>query len=110
MRLVRLICLLGGLWLGSQWEETYGADHKLHVVTSFLPVYCFTVNVTGNLAEVDNLVQPGVDPHDFQFSPREVKKLAAADMVVVNGLQLEPWLDKVAQLSEKPKLIVEAAA
>jgi zinc/manganese transport system substrate-binding protein len=101
---------MGGLLLGSQWEDAYGADHKLRVVTSFLPVYCFTVNVTGDLAEVNNLLQSGVDPHDFQFSPREMKKLAAADMVVVNGLQLEPWLDKVAQFSEKPKLIVEAAA
>jgi zinc transport system substrate-binding protein len=110
MRLVRLICLLGGLICGLQLDGASGADHKLRVVTSFLPVYCFTVNVTGDLAEVDNLLPPGVDPHDFQFSPREMKKLGSADMIIVNGLQLEPWLEKVAQFSEKPKLIVEAAA
>ena len=83
---------------------------KVRVLTSFLPVYCFTANVAGDLAEVDNLLPPGIDPHDFQFSVREMKKLGAADVMVVNGLQLEPWLDRIIRSSEKPKVIVEAAA
>jgi zinc transport system substrate-binding protein len=84
--------------------------HKLKVVTSFLPVYCFTVNVAGDLAEVDNLLPPGTEPHDFQFSPREVRKLEAADVVVVNGLHLESWLDRAIKSSPNAKVIVEAAA
>jgi zinc transport system substrate-binding protein len=103
------IWLLTGLILGMQMEVQCAQGQKLKVLTSFLPVYCFTVNVAGDLAEVDNLLPPGIDPHDFQFSVREMKKLGAADMMVVNGLQLEPWLDKILHSSEKPKFIVEAA-
>ncbi len=83
---------------------------KLRVLTTFLPVYCFSVNVAGDLAEVDNLLPPGVEPHDFQFTPREIKKLAAADVVVMNGLRLESWLTRVIDQSGRGKVIVEAAA
>ena len=31
----------------------------------------------GNLADVENLLPPGTEPHEFQFSPREVKRLEA---------------------------------
>jgi zinc/manganese transport system substrate-binding protein len=87
-----------------------GEARKIKVVTSFLPVWCFTVNVAGDLAEVENLLPPGTEPHDFQFSPREMRKLNAADLVIINGLQLESWLDKPIHSAERPKIVVEAAA
>lgn len=71
------------------------AGDRLNVVTSFLPVYCFAANVAGNYAKVENLLPPGTEPHDFQFSAREVKRLEAADVVIINGLGIESWLDKV---------------
>jgi zinc transport system substrate-binding protein len=83
---------------------------KLKVLTSFLPVYCFTANVAGDLAEVENLLPPGADPHDFQFSPREMRKLTSADMIVINGLGLESWLDRILSSPDRPRIIVEAAS
>ncbi|NDA66946.1 MAG: hypothetical protein EBY09_09925, partial [Verrucomicrobia bacterium] len=50
---------------------------KLRVLTSFLPVYCFTANVAGDLAEVENLLPANVGPHDYQFAPRDLRKLTA---------------------------------
>jgi zinc transport system substrate-binding protein len=101
-----LIALMAGM----QMEVHCAPSRKLKVLSSFLPVYCFTANVAGDLAEVANLLPPGIDPHDFQFSVREMKKLGAADVMVVNGLQLEPWLDRIIRSPERPKVIVEAAA
>ncbi len=100
------------VWLGFGGAAALAQveEHKLKVVTSFLPVYCFTVNVAGDLARVDNLLPPGAEPHDFQFSPREMKQLEAADLVVVNGLGLEAWLGRVVSSQSHPKKIVEAAA
>lgn len=104
------ICLLAILLPGGFLEDVRAEAHKLRIVTSFLPVFCFTVNVTGDLAEVENLLPPGAEPHDFQFTPREVKLLSTADMVVVNGLQLESWLDRAMLSSGNPRYRVEAAA
>jgi zinc transport system substrate-binding protein len=111
VKLLRFNCLLVGLLLLLVQAQIASAQtKKLKVLTSFLPVYCFTVNVAGDLADVENLLPEGADPHDFQFSPREMKKLAAADMIVVNGLGLESWLDKLIHSSERPKIVVEAGS
>lgn len=85
---------------------------KLRVLTSFLPVYCFTANVAGDLAEVENLLPGNVEPHDYQFSRKDLEKLARADVVVINGLGLEKWLEKAIQSSNSrvPKRVVELAA
>ncbi len=71
--------------------------HKLKVLTSFLPVYCFTANVAGNLAEVENLLPANVEPHDYQFSRKDLHRLADADLILINGLGLERWLEKAFQ-------------
>ncbi len=67
---------------------------KLKVLTTFLPVYCFTANVAGDLAEVENLLPDGVGPHDYSFSPKDLRRLANADLVVMNGLGVDDWLEK----------------
>jgi len=87
-----------------------GAEEKrkLKVLTSFLPVYSFTVNVAGDLAQVENLLPPGASPHDFQLSPSERKKFEHADLVILNGLGVEGWLDKL--LKESKKQVVPASA
>lgn len=83
---------------------------RLRVVTSFLPVYCLTANVAGNLADVENLLPPGTEPHEFQFSPREVRRLEGADVVVINGLGIESWLDKMIRTGGRPRVVVDASA
>ena len=73
----------------------HGASvERPRVVTSFLPLYCWTANVAGNLATVENLLPSHAEPHDYAFTPGDARKLAQADMIVVNGLGLEPWLPK----------------
>lgn len=85
---------------------------QLKVLTSFLPVYCFAANVAGDYAQVENFLPPGTGPHDYQFSPKDVRKLSQADLILVNGLGLESWLDKAldASGSRKKGNVVELAA
>jgi zinc transport system substrate-binding protein len=104
------IWLLTVLMTCGQGGAARAGGRKLSVLTTFLPVYCFALNVAGDLAVVENLLPPGVEPHDFQFTPREMRKLAAADVVVMNGLHLESWLTRVINQSDRAKVIVEAAA
>jgi zinc/manganese transport system substrate-binding protein len=82
------------------------------VLTSFLPIHSLAVAIAGDHAQVQNWLPQGVDPHDFQFSPRDLRRLRAASILVVGGLGLEGWSEtKLRQLSGNPGLqIVEAAA
>src|SRR5262249_45637990 len=81
-------------------------------LTTILPIYCFTANVAGDLAEVSNLLPPGVGPHDYQLSPKDRRKLSEADLIVRNGLQLEAWLDPLLRSDSRlrSKTVAEAAA
>jgi zinc/manganese transport system substrate-binding protein len=82
------------------------------VLTSFLPIHSLAVAIAGDHAQVQNWLPQGVDPHDFQFSPRDLRRLRSASILVIGGLGLEGWSDaKLRQLSGNPDLrIVEAAA
>src|SRR5262245_39450900 len=68
---------------------------KLRVLTSILPIYCLTAHVAGDRAQVEILLPKGADAHDYQFAPRERGRLDAADVIFINGLEMEPWLEKV---------------
>ncbi len=70
------------------------AADRLHIVTTFLPAFCFAANVAGEWADVANLLPGTVNLHDYQLTPGDIRKLAAADLIVVNGLGLETFLDK----------------
>lgn len=65
---------------------------RLRILTSFVPLYAFTVNVATNVAEVTNLLPPGVGPHDYQLTPGDVRKINRADVIIMAGLGLDDWL------------------
>lgn len=52
--------------------------------------------VGGDQVRTHCLVAPGADPHAFEPRPSDVKQLVGADLLVVNGLNLEPAVLKLA--------------
>ncbi|MFI5954827.1 metal ABC transporter substrate-binding protein [Cryptosporangium sp. NPDC051539] len=57
-------------------------DGKLGVVAAFYPLQFVSQQVGGDRVAVTNLVQPGVEPHDLELSPRQVAEVTDADAVV----------------------------
>jgi zinc/manganese transport system substrate-binding protein len=51
--------------------------------------------VGGSRIEVFSLMKAGVDPHTYQPTPDDVRVIASAQLVVVNGLGYEGWLDQL---------------
>lgn len=49
--------------------------------------------------EVVSLVGPDADAHVFTPTPQDSQRLAAADLVVVNGLGFEGWIDRLVKAS-----------
>ncbi|MDJ0592969.1 MAG: zinc ABC transporter substrate-binding protein [Pleurocapsa sp. MO_226.B13] len=62
------------------------------IVTTFLPVHLFTQAVVGDTGEVEILISPGAEVHDYQATPDDAKLLAEADVLVENGLGMEEFL------------------
>jgi ABC-type Zn uptake system ZnuABC Zn-binding protein ZnuA len=54
-------------------------------------------NVAGDHLQVESLLPPGVDPHEFQPAPQDAIKIAQSRVLIVNGLNYETWLQKSLQ-------------
>ena len=80
------------------------ASSKLKVVVTFLPMYWFTKAVVGDLAQVEVLVPPGTEVHEYQATPGNVQAIATADVLVKNGLGLEEFLETTVKNAENPQL------
>ncbi len=69
------------------------ADAPTIVVTTSV-LGSLVTELVGDRAEVQVLMPNGVDPHDFQPSAKDASRLQDADLIVMNGLELEESLEK----------------
>jgi manganese/zinc/iron transport system substrate-binding protein len=102
MRWVQWACLAGLLAAAGGCRPAGGessppdlSGRKARVLATTGMIADAARNVAGDLADVDVLMGPGVDPHLYQPSPRDVQKLRSADLVLYNGLHLEGKMDDV---------------
>lgn len=108
-----VITLAGGIFTGAyiRLEDKKGEEHKLHVVTSFYPVYIAALNVVGDSTDVEleNLSEPQTGcMHDYQLTPKDMILLSGADLFLVNGGGIENFLTEVSEAY--PSLMVCQAA
>lgn len=86
---------------------------RLRVLCSTFPMYLFTLNVTQGCdgIEVGPMLPPSAGcPHDYALTPDDMRKIASADVLVVNGLGLEEFLGQPIK-SANPKIrIVDSSA
>ena len=101
--IVMLFTIIGGC--DSDVKKDEGT---LKIVTSFFPIYLDTINITRGVqgVEVVNLTPPQTGClHDYQLTPEDMKILEDADILVVNGLGMESFLDKVIEAHPDLKII-----
>lgn len=73
------------------------AAEKLKVVASF-PIWADIIRqIGGDQVDVYSLVKPEGDVHAYEAKPQDIVKLQLADLIVINGLGLEPSLEKILQ-------------
>ncbi len=65
-------------------------------------------NVAGQRLHVDELLPPGVDPHEYQPAPQDAIKIAQANVLIVNGMGYEAWLTKSLQDTGGHQTVVTA--
>jgi zinc/manganese transport system substrate-binding protein len=100
LRLVPACVLLVGLLAIS----AQAAD-KIRVVTTTTDLKALTEAVGGGLVEVDALARGNQNPHDLEVRPSLMVKVRRADILVLNGLELDQWADVVVQGANNPKVI-----
>ena len=100
--------VLGCMSVASAWQAEAQAPDKLPVVATFSVLADFARNVGGERIEVAALVGPNGDTHVYQPKPADAKELGAARLIVVNGLGLEGWIDRLIKASGAKAPVVVA--
>ncbi len=94
----RILVLLCALFIVGGGTEAR-AEKKVRVITSFTIIGDMIKNVGGNRVEVTALVGPNGDAHVYEPTPADARAVSEADLVVVNGLGLEGWMDRLIHTS-----------
>ncbi len=88
-KMLAILLLLISLPVASQAET---------IVTSFYPIWLFTLNLVHDLPDVTvyNLAAPDTGClHDYQLQTADMKVLSAADAFLVNGAGMESFLPQI---------------
>jgi zinc/manganese transport system substrate-binding protein len=87
-----------------------GAGDKLAVVATTTHVADFARAVGGERVQVTQLLQPNSDPHNFEPRPGDVRDVATAKVMLVNGLGLDAWAGDVVKRSGGNPQVVDLGA
>lgn len=80
-------------------EQERSADERPEVVASMSIIADFAERVGGEAVEVTSLVPIGADPHVHEPTPADARAVDHADLVLGNGVGLEPWFDDLVAAS-----------
>jgi ABC-type Zn uptake system ZnuABC Zn-binding protein ZnuA len=78
-------------------------DKRPSVLTTVAPLTNIVKNVGGPYIDLHGLIPGGMDSHTFEPAPSDVKYIAAADLIILNGLDLETPSEKLALANKKPE-------
>ncbi|MFQ5420142.1 MAG: metal ABC transporter substrate-binding protein, partial [Anaerolineae bacterium] len=89
-----LLPFWGSIALGLLLAACTGAadveqDGRLQVVTTVSPLTNIIYNIGGDHIALSGIVPEGVNSHTFEPAPSDAVKLAEADLIFINGLNLE---------------------
>jgi ABC-type Zn uptake system ZnuABC Zn-binding protein ZnuA len=71
------------------WSDELTDNGRLNVATTVAPISSIVRNVGGNRINLRGIVPDGVNSHTFEPAPSDAVILAAVDILVANGLDLE---------------------
>ncbi len=113
-KLLSIVLILGAaislVACSSSEKKSESSNNKLKIVTTFYPMYDFTSKVTKDKADISMLIDGGVEPHDYEPSPKDMAKIQDADIFVYNSNEMETWVESVLKNIDTSKVkVIEAS-
>jgi zinc/manganese transport system substrate-binding protein len=110
MKLIAAIGLAAALAL-SAIPSARAADGKIAVVAAENFYGDIARQIGGDQVEVASIMSnPDQDPHLFETTPGIVRQIADARVVIFNGADYDPWMEKLLAAAPRPGRVVINAA
>lgn len=71
-------------------------DEKAVVVATIFPLADITRNIGGDRVEVVTLLPGGASPHTFEPTPRQMRQVSGAKVIIRIGAGLDDWAEKLS--------------
>lgn len=81
------------------------AGEKPIVYASFFPIYNLTKTVAGDAVDVRSFMPTSATVHAWEPTPKSMKELEKADLLIVNGANMERWVPKIKKNLPNLKII-----
>lgn len=81
-------------------------DTRVHIVTSVSPITSILEQIAGDRVALKGVVPEGVNSHTYEPAPSVVRLISDADLIVLNGLQLEDQLLRLAEANRSQHTVV----
>ncbi len=105
---IAVAALAGALLVTGCSSDSGGdADGGLKVVATTTQVADMVREVGGPGIEVDQILQPNTDPHDYEPRPSDVEAFADADVVFRSGGDLDDWSGQLIEDSGSRAEVVD---
>jgi zinc transport system substrate-binding protein len=101
--------LVAALLLLAACQGPTASTRPLAVVTVY-PLGELARQVAGDRAEVLTLVPPGVEPHDWEPSPRDVSLVQRATVLVHSGTALDAWVARLLAAAPGSVRVIDTSA
>ncbi len=80
------------------------------IMATLFPQYDFVRQIAKDHFNVQLILPPGVEPHAFGPTPRDIVTIHRAKIFIYTGKYMEPWAEKLIQGGIPPQLIVVDAS
>ncbi|MCZ2127756.1 MAG: zinc ABC transporter substrate-binding protein [Anaerolineales bacterium] len=86
------------------------ADDSLNVLASTSVLADLAQNAAGERVQIRALIPRGADAHAYQAAPADVSKIAQSDVLILNGLGYERFIEPLLENAGRTRIIVVASA
>ncbi|MEO5361548.1 MAG: metal ABC transporter substrate-binding protein [Nitrospirota bacterium] len=77
------------------------ANAAIKVAASIYPLANFAKQVGGSLIDVETIIPAGVEPHEFEPAPKDIRRIYSSRVFIFNGAGIDLWAEKIAPDLEK---------
>jgi ABC-type Zn uptake system ZnuABC Zn-binding protein ZnuA len=101
---------LSALFLTGCGSASQNSDNAVSVLASTTFLADIAQNVAGDRQAVDSLLPIGADPHAYQAAPSDVAKISESDLLILNGVEYEHFIEPLLENAGGERIIIEATA
>lgn len=103
------ILFVTGLSACQSAPEPANATGKLKIIATTTLVGDVVSQVGGDLIDLSVLLPVGADPHSFSPAPKDIARVADADLVFANGVGLEAFLDNLIESAGAQERVISVS-